>query len=189
MRKLAVLTALLGVALVPSMAGAALLATFEGNDCAGVFGKSFSECKIPVEFDDPGQSPIIAKWDDAEGWTFNTDLFPTIDGSEWVFDPANPGGSISGSWTYTPAPDDPGINFWTVKAGPAFNLYSAEGLTDSWDTEIGLEGKGVSHISFYDTGGSADGGGADGGGAPEPGLLMLLGAGLVAVAARVRRSF
>lgn len=193
MRKFMVLAAVLGVMLAPGVAQAGYLATYPGvSDCAGEFGGSFGACKIPAEWD-PDQSPVIAKYDGA--WQLNVALFPSLDGTEWTFDPTDPMGSTSGMWYYNPGPGDPVISFFVAKAagggasGGGFNLYSVDGdgLSGAWDTSVGLDGKGLSHVTFYDTTGDGDGGG-DGGGAPEPGMLVMLGAGLVGLAAKLRRS-
>ena len=157
------LSAVLATSLIALPANADFIATIDGNDCAGVFesGKGFSTCRIPKEYDDK-QSPVIAKYDfDEKKWTFNSDLFPTIDGSEfsWLFGDGATDGE-SGSWKYNPGLGDPAVRFFVAKGGNQFNLFSnlGDANSDSWFTpvECGKDGKekpcGLSHLTFYDTG-------------------------------------
>ena len=76
-----------GFSAFSSMASADFIQTFAGNDCSGVFGQGFANCKIPANID-PNESPIIIKYDfGPDGVTFEINpLFPTIDGSEFDFD-------------------------------------------------------------------------------------------------------
>ena len=178
MKKVLALAGLVGVLVAPGVADAALIATLDGSDCAGVFGERFGDCKIPSDYD-PNQSPVIAKFDGE--WEFNTSLFPTVDGSEWTFS-AGPLSTLTGSWTYTPGDGDPVITHWVAKYGNKFNLYD---MTGPNPTTWSLEGNALSHLTFYDTGdGDGDG---DGGNVPEPGSLVLLGAGLIGLATKLRR--
>ena len=107
------------------------------NDCSGVFGQGFANCKIPSKFD-PNESPIIIKFNFSDGVPgaieINSGLFPTIDGSEFSFDFTGDG--ATGTWTYNPGAGDPGINFFVAKGGPDFNLFSNLGdpLSDDWFT-------------------------------------------------------
>lgn len=169
-----------GLSAFSSIASADFIQTFEGNDCSGVFGQGFANCKIPANID-PKETPIIIKFDyNSETGNFSTEinsaLFPTIDGTEFGFFPLG-GNPSSGTWTYVPGPGDPAINFFVAKGGPNFNLFSNLGdpLTDDWFTPTNPNNQqlyGLSHLSFYDT----DGGGQ----VPEPTTLLLLGAGLFA---------
>ncbi len=161
-------------------ANAALIATIDGNDCAGVFGQGFADCVIPAQYD-ADQSPIIIKFDVVGGQlsqiTLNDALFPTVDGSEFAFDLA------TNTWMYTPGPGDPVISFFVAKGGPNFNLFSAEDeLSDVWATPTNPSNGqpfGLSHLSFYDTDGDFD--------VPEPASIALLGLGVLVAGYRRRR--
>jgi hypothetical protein len=171
-----------------SMASADFIATIEGNDCAGVFGQNFTQCRIPAQYD-PNQTPIIIKFEVTEGGGFSTEinsaLFPSITGTEFSF--SSTGGT--GTWTYTPGAGDPAINFFVAKGGPNFNLFSNLGAanSDSWLTPLNpANGQrfGLSHLSFYDTQGPGE---TPGGKVAEPVTLGLLGLGLLGLAAVRRR--
>jgi PEP-CTERM motif len=173
-----------GFSAFSSMASAAFIETFEGNDCAGVFGQPFAACTIPARID-PNETPIIIKFEFNDGVPgpieINSGLFPTIDGSEFSFDFTGDGGT--GTWVYNPGAGDPAINFFVAKGGPNFNLFSNLGdpLTDDWFTPTNPNNDqpfGLSHLSFYDE---------DGGQVPEPTTLLLLGAGLFAAGFARRR--
>lgn len=118
-------------------------------------------------------SPTIIKFG---GRGFSLDeingLFPSIDGSEFEFtvtekkDGVEP---IAGTWKYTPGAGDPAITAYAVKAGKGYNLFTNltpdEALGGGWYTP---DRKGISHITFFDTGMSP---------VPLPaGGLLLLGA-------------
>jgi hypothetical protein len=170
-----------GLSAVSTVASAALVATIDGNDCAGVFGGSFSECKVPALYD-PDETPIIIKFNIGGATEINSLLFPTISGDEFAFDFTGEGGT--GTWTYTPGDDDPVITFYVAKGSDAFNLFSNLGdpNTDTWQTPVNASGgfSGLSHLSFYDS----DGGEIP---VPEPGSLALLGIGLLGIAGLARR--
>ena len=172
-----------GFSAFSSIASADFIQTFSGNDCSGVFGQGFANCKIPANID-PNESPIIIKFEvGPDGFMdpeINSGLFPTIDGSEFDFS----GTGSTGTWTYTPGAGDPGINFFVAKGGDFFNLFSNLGdpLSDDWLTPTNPANDqpfGLSHLSFYDEGG--------GGQVPEPTTLLLLGAGLFAAGFARRR--
>jgi hypothetical protein len=171
---------IVGFSAFSSIASADFIQTFAGNDCSGVFGQGFANCKIPANID-PNESPIIIKFNIGGEIEINSALFPTIDGSEFDLNLDN--GGATGTWTYTPGAGDPTINFFVAKGGPDFNLFSNLGdpLSDAWFTPDNPGGNpsDLSHISFYDT----DGGGQ----VPEPTTLLLLGAGLFAAGFARRR--
>jgi hypothetical protein len=164
-------------------ANAAFIGTYEGNDCAGVFGPNFPNCFTPVvpETDLTERSPIIIKINFNEngsrGQTEINPSFGSIDGSEFTFD-FGEGGTGTGTWTYTPGEGDPAITAFVAKGANSFNLFSTGGVyTDvEFFTPNNPSGgpAGLSHMSFYDTDG-------DDQQLPEPGSLALLGLGLLSI--------
>jgi hypothetical protein len=154
--------------------------TFPGNDCSGLFGQGFQNCRIPADID-PDQSRIVIKYNFDDGVPglveINSSFFPTIDGNEFDLTFTDSGGvGATGSWTYAPGPGDPGITFWVGKGGPNFNLFTDDsGLpvtTGTWFTPLVGAGNpsALSHISFYDTVAVA---------VPSPLTLVLVGAGVL----------
>jgi PEP-CTERM motif len=161
-------------------ADAILVDTLQGNDCSGVFGQGFENCAIPSLYD-PDNTPVIIKFDqETEGVEINSDLFPTISGDEFSFTFTSSG---SGSWLYTPGTNDPAflVSFMVAKGGNNFNLFSVTGNSGMWFTPtnpMNQQPYGLSHLTFYE-GGQAP--------IPEPATMLLLGSGLVGLAAARRR--
>lgn len=193
--------------LVSLPASATLISrSFDGNDCRGFFGDSFDACEIFIgEGDNRFElSPVIAKlgYDDdqnLEETEINDGLYPSIDGSEFsvTFDD-----SMEGSFTYDPTGDDPGLKYWSVKYGSDFNLFwdvddalLADGAacTDDPYNLTCLQGanvvtggdwftneqNGLSHIVFYNSEPVER--------VPAPGILALLGIGLLGLFGASRR--
>lgn len=158
---------------------------FSGNDCAGYFGKSFEACNVFINSNGTKieLSPVIAKFETVgkqqtlvgAKLETNKSLYPSVDGTEWTFTNVHSDQSKTGTWTYTPGTNDPGIKYWATKAGNNFKLFweveksavasggacsgadkytlaclQAALLVKSgiWDTP---GGKGLSHITFYNT--------------------------------------
>ena len=140
------------------------IASYEGNDCAGVFGRPFEACEAYG-------SPIIAKWDASGTLVLNTAVFPELTAD--MFSVINYGGY--GTWSYNGL--GPSIQYFVVKAGRGFDVYATGGtsgpVTYAWDSGE----HDMSHISWYDTGVQV----------PEPASIMLLGVGLIVAAGVVRR--
>jgi hypothetical protein len=185
-----------GATLAASPAQAANLVSgfVAGNDCSGLFGTGFENCEV-------NDSPVIAKFkgNPTEGLEdVNNGDYPTIDGDEWTF--TGNGDFKTGSWQYNPDDgNDPGIRYWAAKAGNGFNFFymidgdaatcsaanvltvaclnQAQTVTSGeWFTP---GGKGLSHLTFYNTGDHGGGGSQD---IPEPAAmagLMAVGAGIV----------
>lgn len=170
-------------------ANAALIGTYEGNDCAGVFGPNFPNCFTPVvpDTDLTERSQIIIKINFNENGTRReveiNPLFGSIDGSEFSFT-FGPNGTGTGTWTYMPGAGDPVITAFTAKGSNSFNLYSTEGdYTDvAYSTPLNPSGSpaGLSHMAFYDSDGDQQ--------LPEPGSLALLGLGLLGIVVARRRA-
>lgn len=172
------------------------------SDCAGFFGRGFSNCLV-------NDSPSIIKYQNGDSGTdyddLNTLFTAVLTGEEFEIDWDN------GTWTYTPGDGDPEIRYWVMKFGagvaslPDFRLlWEVEGTPDecspetytpacldlalpltagSWDA--GAIGGALSHITFYDTGSTSNGGGPTQ--VPTPGSLALLGIGALAGGFRLRR--
>lgn len=150
---------------------------FSGNDCSGYFGTGFDSCTVFVN--SGGEtielSPVIAKFGSSLSLSeANGTLFPSVDGTEFGFSNTS-SGNKTGTWDYTQGTDDPGVRYWSVKAGPNFLLFwevadaavqaggacdvsdvytlnclNAASVVDTgdWTTP---NNKNLSHITFYDT--------------------------------------
>ena len=184
------------------------------NDCVGYFGPNpndpdekpngkaytgFSACWVQAVIGDTLTylSPSIIKFD----WTDDglkvgeiSDRYPTVSGGEFSFTGLDSGGTgLSGTWNYKPDPMvDPGILYWTAKAGDGFSLWwygeasiaSAIAVTSGpWQT---LENKELSHLTFYNSGGEIAPPPDPPAGIPEPGTLLLLGGAFAALGLRRR---
>jgi len=206
----------LGTAVFGSSAHADLVqALFDGpTDCGGggQFGSNFATCSIFIN--DNGQtiqlSPVIAKFDNEDNFglgeaELNTGLYPSISGTEFNVDGQD---SASGTWTYTPGENDPGVRYWAVISGTSVLLHwivndataltfctggSTNNVNYNLDCLQGAEavtsgdwftatGQAISHITFYDTKGVQV--------VPLPPAILLLATalfGLIGVA-RIRRA-
>ncbi|NWO08302.1 MAG: PEP-CTERM sorting domain-containing protein [Alteromonadaceae bacterium] len=191
----AISTVAVGLFALPASAGL-IYYEFEGNDCSGYFGKG-EACQIFIDQEDERIeiSPLIAKYEPNGTVDEKNSDYGTFDGEEISFS-----GDATGSWTYTPDPDDPGIRYWSVKAGNGFNLFwyvdDANDNTCSGNTytlaclelaEVVTEGtwftpgeKGLSHIAFYNSEPPTY--------VPEPGSIALLGLGLLGLGLTRRRA-
>lgn len=171
---------------IPAQALFVQMELIPGNDCAGVFGRGFSNCRVPGN-----GSPSIIKFDDDLDVEEISVNYPTIDGTEFMFSGLGTD-NATGTWTYTPdnlgVGEDPAVKFWAAKAGPEFYLFYmtavdiqdrsiAESVTTGeWETPLGAE---LSHITFYDTGQFPP--------VDEPATLMLLGLALLGLGLSRRR--
>jgi hypothetical protein len=129
--------ALLGLGLQPAQAVLVSAGTFnDPNDCAGYFngypdsGTGFNACQIFVTQNNETYllSPVIAKFDTtndvlpATATDKNTASYPSVAGDEWSFSNVATNSS-TGTWTYTPGTNDPGIKYWVAKAGNDFVVF------------------------------------------------------------------
>jgi hypothetical protein len=178
-------TALLAIVMalpITAQASVMQMELISGNDCSGVFGSGFSNCRVDG-------SPSIIKYNESLAVSEISVNYPSIDGSEFVFsDPDTD--NVTGTWTYNPGVGDPAVRFWSAKAGPEFYLFymtpnvgdgrsEAQSVTTgTWITPLERE---LSHIVFYDTGSfppvQID----------EPATLVLLGLSLLGFGLGVRR--
>ena len=209
------LISLIAIAFQPAQAVLVQAGGFKDNDCSGFFGSGFGACEVFITDDGVTYklSTVIAKYDmNGDGDTvvkteINTALYPTVSGNEFSFTPAS-----SGTWTYNQGSDDPGVKYWAAKAGNDFNLFwdvtdpTSAGCdtnetgqinynlsclqaanvvtTGTWSTP---GGKGLSHLTFYDTEPVSTTNGGGGEENPEPGIMALFGAGLLGMFLARRR--
>jgi hypothetical protein len=166
------------VAAMSGPANADYISTFQGNDCAGVFGTP-PACTVEG-------SPLIIKLNFSGSVVSEIEFgaFPSITGDEFTFDFGD-NGTGDGIWFYTPGPGDPAITYYVAKGGPSFNLFSNPGAPSPTSNAFftpntpGGGPAGLSHISFYDNGEDIV--------VPEPGVMLMLGVGLLTAGARLRR--
>jgi hypothetical protein len=128
-----------------------------GNDCAGDLG-------TPPNCSWNG-SPMLAKFDfNADGSiSFTAGAFASITADDFAF---QVGGSFNddgefewnstGRWDFFADADDRGITAFSVKGGPAYSVYeklsaTSLGFVDFSDTWSVPGGKGLSHITFFDS--------------------------------------
>jgi hypothetical protein len=140
------------------------------NDCAGVFGKSFDA------WEDPNGSPVIAKWEvnskfELAGTDTLADLFTLT---------YDDGSTSSGTWEYNQCATCVGVTSWVAKDGDGFRWFYQPNeprvalTSGSWNTL----GKGLSHITFYDSAVAP---------VPVPAALPLLALGLGGLGFAARR--
>lgn len=138
------------------------------NDCSGLFGQGFDNCV------DPDGSPVIAKWDvEEDEWTFNSSFSDvTADMFTITFNSTS-----SGTWSYAPCAACVDVTSWVAKDGDGFVWFHTDPKTavtsGEWHT---VNGKGLSHITFYDTATQIP--------LPAAGWLMLAGLGGLAALRR-----
>jgi hypothetical protein len=169
------------------------------NDCSGYFGSGFENCRIA--FGETDISPVIIKFDmdDEEDTEINSELFPSVTGDEWEASDTTDNFS-EGTWTYTLGDDDPDVRFWAAKSGPGFVLFwdvdadDKTSLCDGTENSLAclmaanpvttgtwatLDGKGLSHLTFYDSAPSP---------VPVPAAFWLFGTALIGFIGVSRRT-
>lgn len=197
----------------PVMAGLMLQEhQIEGNDCAGYFSIDGGACQI-FGIGDEGEkvmlSPVIAKYefDESENDTLVrqeekteiNDGYSSFSGDELSVNFDN---KASGTWSYSPGEDDPGIRYWVAKGSNYFNLFwyvdsdGVDGNCNTIDGSFTLEclslaeyvtsgtwetpnDSGLSHFTVYN--------GEPPRLVPEPGTAALLASGIIGLILSRRR--
>lgn len=174
----------LAFASAPSQAALINAGQFAGTDCGGAGGFTNCYAETTGVSQSPPGSPTIYKLNNVSGTPGNPDFgtFASITGSEFTltFDSS----THVLSWTYTAGANDPEIHYFTIKQGNSYNLwYDLVNPITSFSIDLDTIGyNSYSHVTWFDTGSTTTN-------VPVPGVLGLLGAGLMAlgIAARRRR--
>ena len=92
----------------------------------------------------------------------------------------NDDGEVTGGEFFVNEGSD--VDFFVLKAGPGFSIFSVDGSSGIWSTADTLGGKGISHVSIFEgKGGTVTPGGGGGAQVPEPATIFLLGSGLLGI--------
>lgn len=134
----------------PALASVIDFGHFTGNDCQGGAFASCAADSTGIGQDHSG-SLAIYKLDANGSQEFGS--FTTINGSEFsvTFDDK----THVLSWTYTPGPGDPQVNYFDIKQANGYELYGdpSNPITNfsvDLDSVFGRQGSGFSHITWFD---------------------------------------